>query len=79
MAIACQCDRCGKFYGYVPEKRYKGRFVITLNFERDERAPHYRDESRVDICDDCMNEFERFMNVKKENERGKTDCDDCES
>lgn len=54
MALARKCDRCGAYHD--------GR-IYNLT-----RTPMYvldEDEKEFDLCRDCMNEFDDFMNGVK--------------
>ena len=57
MALARKCDRCGTFHlGQI------NKLITTDNI------PFEYNEHEYDLCDNCMNEFEDFMNgVKPKN------------
>lgn len=60
MAIACQCDRCGKFCEarkYVPDIR-------ILRYHYPSRETYY------DLCDDCQKELESFIGYSKSKKKG---------
>jgi hypothetical protein len=65
MAIAKQCDRCGKFYSYYlasGDDIYNALKRVQMN-----RTGSYvlSDSSPIDLCKECMYEFDNFMDMKK--------------
>lgn len=48
---AKRCDRCGKFF----VEGYRGKYKLIVHLC-----------NIVDLCDDCMNDLEEWMNEKKE-------------
>lgn len=65
MAIVKQCDRCGKFYNHYPTEgpsMYNALRRIKMNdidtFVRSSSLP-------IDLCKECMWEFDKFMDMKK--------------
>lgn len=62
MAIAKKCDRCGKFYEHYPVGNHPGEYNgITKVRLGKNGAVEYRC-SDIDLCQDCMNAFSKFMN-----------------
>lgn len=58
MAQACACDRCGKFYVVKGDRRdSRLRYVII-----DQESRSYCDSGRMDLCDECYEGLERFIN-----------------
>lgn len=56
MALARKCDRCGKYYDYY----YEGSNAIRA-LSKDEKGTIIREECTIDLCQDCMVEFNLFM------------------
>ena len=56
MALARKCDRCGKYYDYY----YEGPNAIRA-LSKDEKGAIIREEHTIDLCLDCMVEFNLFM------------------
>lgn len=58
---AKKCDRCKKLYEYYEnQNRFNAAAMIRINdvgvISRD--GPHY------DLCPECMNKFDKFLNGK---------------
>ncbi len=62
MAEAYKCDRCGKLYESKGETSKRG-LGVTKNI--------CYGHLPLDICDDCYNEFIKFMNDGKKDELDK--------
>lgn len=78
MAIAKQCDRCGKFYNYYltsgadvheGDDMYNALKRVQMN-----RTGSYvlSDSSPIDLCKECMHEFDNFMDMKKNDSTNST-------
>lgn len=59
MADAKQCDRCGGFYKRICNPIYTVK-----------KDNGYYQDKYYDLCQNCENELEKFLNVKKENTNG---------
>lgn len=61
MAIAKKCDRCGKFYEHYPVGNQPGEYngIAKVRLGKN-GAVEYRC-SDIDLCQDCMNAFNKFM------------------
>ena len=64
MACARKCDRCGKLYEEYnlenDEKNPNGIMVLTLDYQR-----KYYPHDAMDLCPDCMREFQDWMEEVK--------------
>lgn len=67
MADAKRCDRCGKYY-VEEEKKYQvdGNILASIKFICSKNCMF----GRFDLCDDCAEKLDRFMNKEKEEEKG---------
>lgn len=67
MSLAKKCDRCGKFYEHYPinnpPKECNALEKVRLGKHG---AVEYRD-SYIDLCQDCMDSFVKFMDEGKKN------------
>lgn len=73
MAIAHKCDRCGKFYENNSKKALSIMspifaiapvYLSGIKLLGDDGEEH----ECFDFCDDCVNEFDIFMNGGNNNE-----------
>ena len=65
MALAKKCDRCGKLYEHYPmvnKTEWNAIRKIQRNPVGDTVNSAYT--PAIDLCPECMNEFEKFMSVK---------------
>ena len=58
------CDRCGAYYHNRTIKNNEFSIIINRFFDADER---------VDLCEDCLLELNKFMEGKK-NDTGTNEC-----
>lgn len=65
MAMAKKCDRCGKLYEHYP-KGNKAQSNAIRKIQRDALGGTVNAYSEwvMDLCPECMNEFEKFMTAK---------------
>ena len=65
MALAKKCDRCGKFYEHYPVGNRPGKYNAVAKVRLGKYgAVEYR-SSDMDLCQDCMNAFVKFMKGSK--------------
>ena len=68
MACAKKCDRCGKLYEQYNSKNDKknpnGIMVLNLDSQR-----RYFTHNALDLCPDCMKEFQDWLREVKQMER----------
>lgn len=57
MANARKCDRCGAFYTDNKVKSIDGKYITRIGLLNDAIIV-----KRFDFCDECLNEFDKFMN-----------------
>ena len=68
MAIAKQCDRCGKFYNPYPMSNNPNNNPNMYNALRRIRMNNSNmveltGSSPIDLCEECMSEFDKFINM----------------
>lgn len=68
MALAKQCDRCGKLY--MPyHTRVRNYRINGFNLvDRDDDNSDYRTREYIDLCPDCMEMFSNWLDYFKEKE-----------
>ena len=64
MADAKRCDRCGKYY-VQGEKKYKIKDKKITGVIA--RSLWDNDNIRWDLCDECVEAFDKFMKMESEN------------
>lgn len=64
MAIARKCDRCGNLYETYNTKNDKTKIngLITINLDDNQK---YFGHWAMDLCPDCMREFQNWLNEVK--------------
>lgn len=72
MAMAKKCDRCGKLYEHYP-KGNKSQSNAIRKIQRDAFGgiANTIQNSVIDLCQECMDEFEKFMKNHPLESRGK--------
>lgn len=64
--LAKKCDRCGKLYEHYRDidgyGKYNGVKLVSLQANGIEQTR----ASAMDLCPECMKEFENFMKAKME-------------
>lgn len=64
MAIVKQCDRCGKFYNPYPisnkPQMYNALRRVKMS---DSNLTELSKSSHIDLCKECMCEFDKFMDM----------------
>ena len=70
MAMAKKCDRCGKLYEHYP-KNNKSQSNAIRKIQRDAigGTANVFHDLVMDLCPECMNEFEKFMAAKFQEEK----------
>ena len=70
MAMARKCDRCGKLYEHYP-KGNKSQSNAIRKIQRDALGGTMNayNEWVMDLCPECMDEFEKFMTAKRKEEK----------
>lgn len=61
---ARKCDRCGKFFEIKPSGKFDGGKIIL--FDLVDYWSHETAKITRDLCEDCKNDFERWL--KNENQ-----------
>ena len=60
MAMAKKCDRCGKLYEHYPKGKLIGNNAIRRLCKNEYGGIIFQDNT-IDLCQECMDEFEKFM------------------
>lgn len=70
MAMAKKCDRCGKLYEYYPTGN-KLQYNAIRRIHRNAVGETITciKTLTTDLCPECMNEFEKFMTAKFQEEK----------
>lgn len=70
MSIARKCDRCGKLYEHYP-RGAKSQYNAIRKIQRDiiGGTTNAYNDWVVDLCSECMNEFDNFMTAKHKEEK----------
>lgn len=63
MAMANKCDRCGKLYEHYPTDN-KLQFNAIRRMQRNAIGDTINHSYAIDLCPECMGEFEKFMTAK---------------
>ena len=63
MALAKKCERCGKMYEHYPMGN-KLQHNAIRRIQRNAIGNTINSSYAIDLCPECMNEFEKFMSVK---------------
>lgn len=63
MANAKRCDRCGKIYDHIDDEK-KAFFIFKYNSSDIRGWP----DERLDLCNDCYKDLEKFINIKDHEE-----------
>lgn len=66
MAMAKKCDRCGKLYEHYPKSNKSQNNAISVTLRKIQRddlggIANTIQNSVIDLCKECMDEFEKFM------------------
>ena len=72
MAIARKCDRCRKLYEHYP-KGNKSQSNAIRKIQRDATGGTTNVFLVMDLCPECMDEFEKFMTAKLKEEKNAED------
>lgn len=65
MALAKKCDRCGKLYEHYPMcNKTECNAIRKIQRNPVGDTVHSAYTPTIDLCPECMNEFEKFMSVK---------------
>lgn len=68
MSLAKKCDRCGKFYKHYPDGN-KWQWNAIRKFQRNIAGEIVaKCDLITDLCPECMDEFEKFMAAKSQEE-----------
>lgn len=59
MALACKCDRCGRYFS-IPENGMIKKIIIGT-VSPFQRVNDPINKHSYDMCDLCLNEFNLFM------------------
>lgn len=63
MAIACKCDRCGKFFKGLENGRVKKKIKIgSFPIVPDCRGPI--DDEEMDLCNSCFEALDNWLHGK---------------
>lgn len=64
MAIVKQCDRCGKFYTPYPMSNNPNIYNALRRVQMtDSNMVELITSSPIDLCKECMCEFDKFMDM----------------
>lgn len=63
MAMTKKCDRCRKLYEYYPTGK-KLQFNSIRKIQRNAIGNTIYYSDAIDLCPECMGEFEKFMTAK---------------
>lgn len=63
MAMVNKCDRCGKLYEHYPTGN-KLQYNAIRRIQRNAIGNTINSSYAIDLCPECINEFEKFMSVK---------------
>ena len=62
MSLAKKCDRCGKFYEHYPKgNKTQSNAIRKIQIDAFGGTMNDYNEWMMDLCQECMNEFEKFM------------------
>ena len=64
MALANKCDRCGKFYEHYPTGN-KMEYNAIGRISKYSSGAICSEDYSLDLCPECMSEFNKFMNESK--------------
>lgn len=67
MSLAKKCDQCGKFYKHYPDGN-KWQWNAIRKVQRNIAGETIAQDSVIDLCPECMNKFEKFMDIKLQGE-----------
>ena len=70
MAMAKKCDRCGKLYEHYPKSNKSQSNAISVTLRKIQRddlggTMNAYNEWMMDLCQECMSEFDKFMTKGK--------------
>ena len=68
MALAKKCDRCGKLYEHYPTGN-KSQYNAIRRIQRNGVGETINGFDNTDLCQECMDEFEKFMTAKLREEK----------
>ena len=68
MAVAKKCDRCGKLYEHYPTGK-KLQYNAIRRIQRNAIGNTINSSYAIDLCPKCMDEFEKFMTAKLQEEK----------
>ena len=60
MALAKKCDRCGKLYEHYFNSK-KSQYNAIKRLCKSEKGNIMDEEKSIDLCPECMSEFNKFM------------------
>lgn len=63
MANVKRCDRCGNIYDHIEDEK-KTLFIFKYNSSDIDGWP----DERLDLCNDCYKDLEKFINIKDHEE-----------
>lgn len=63
MAMEKKCDRCGKWYEHYPTGN-KSQYNAIRRIQRNGIGNTINSSYAIDLCPECMGEFEKFMTAK---------------
>ena len=65
MALAKKCERCGKMYEHYPMgNKIQWNTIRKIQRNTVSNTVNGAYTSPIDLCPECMNEFEKFMSDK---------------
>jgi hypothetical protein len=70
MGLAKKCDRCGKLYEHYPKgNKSQSNAIRKIQTDAFGGTVNAYSEWMMDLCQECMYEFERFMTPKRKEEK----------
>lgn len=67
MALAKKCDRCKKYYDHYPTGK-KFQYNAVKRSEVNDVGSYVDSDKYMDLCEDCMAAFDRFMTEVQKND-----------
>ena len=69
MAMEKKCDRCGKLYEHYPTgNKLQSNAIRKIQRDAFGGTMNAYNEWMMDLCQECMDEFEKFMTAKLKEE-----------
>ena len=69
MAIVKRCNRCGKTYNHYQHDNYNAIKRVKTDATN---TFIFCSSTPIDLCEECMHEFDKFMDIKEINSTKQT-------